>query len=247
MKKILLSILIAAGSFANAQNYTITDLDLVPYANNSVFVFDNIGTPDNFHSEAKLHFVLNNISDAPIKMYGEVSQITNADGSLTQFCFGTDCYFGVSQGTKYPMAGVIIQPNSNNGFYDYFLNTNDANSPAEYKFRFMEVDANDNEIANSSFYITYRYDVDGGMGVSDASASKAIAEVAPSVAKGFTNAILKENASVQILNLEGKAVKSFNLNAGSSKIDLSGLSAGVYFIQFKGVSGVVTTNKVIVK
>lgn len=246
MKKILLSIFIAASALLNAQNFTITNLDLVPYENNSVFVFNTIGDPENMHAESKLHFVLNNISDSPIKMYGEVMQITNATGELTQFCFGTDCYFGVEQGHKYPNEGVIIQPQSNNGFYDYFLNANDATSPAEYKFRFLEVDGNNNEVPGSSFYMTYRYDVDA-MNVLDVSTSKSIADIAPSVAKGFTNAILKENASVQILNLEGKAVKSFKLNAGTSKIDLSGLASGVYFIQFKGVSGTITTNKIIVK
>lgn len=246
MKKIFLSIFVVASALVNAQNFTITDLDLVPYQDNSVFVFNTIGDPENMHEEAKLHFVLNNISDSPIKMYGEVTQITNATGELTQFCFGTDCYFGVEQGHKYPNDGVIIQAQSNNGFYDYFLNANDATSPAEYKIRFLEVDENDNEIPGSSFYITYRYDVDG-MGVSDTSLSQSIADIAPTVAKGFTNAILKENASVQILNLEGKTIKSFKLNAGTSKIDLNGLASGVYFIQFKGISGTITTNKLIVK
>jgi hypothetical protein len=84
------------------------------------------------------------------------------------------------------------------------------------------------------------------MNVSDMQ-SVAIAEVYPTVAKGFTNVNLKENAKVQILNAEGRTVKSLSLKSGQSQLNLSGLSAGVYWVTFKGDSGMTTHTRIVVK
>jgi len=252
MKKLILSVLAFAGvyglSLAQNQDYTLTNLDMVEYENNSIHVFNVHGTFEDPIEEAKLHLVVNNFGNEDIRVTAELVEITNTDGSLAQFCIGGpagNCFSPVHEGYFYPNAsGGIVAAGSNWGNFDYFINL-DSTNLVEYKLRFVQMDNSGNEIPDTNFYITYKYD-ENAMAVSDVN-SIAIAQVYPTVASGFTNVTLKENASVQIVNLEGKSVRSLRLNSGESKLDLSGLASGVYWIQFKGVSGLTTTSKIIVK
>jgi len=250
MKKIILSVMTFAAvsgiSFAQDQDYTVTDLDMVEYENNSVHIFNVHGTFEDPTDEAKLHLVINNTSSEQIKVAGQVVEFTNTDGSLAQFCIGGpagNCFFPLFEGAFYPsQSGGIIESGSNWGLNDYLINLDPTNL-AEYKLRFVQVDDNGDEIPNTSFFITYRYDAN--MATSDVN-SIAIAEVYPTVIKNSTTVELKENANVQIVNLEGKVVKSLTMNSGKTSLDMSGLS-GVYWIQFQGVSGASTMKKVVVK
>ncbi len=251
MKKLILSVLtiaVSGISYAQDRDFTITDLDMVAYENNSIQVFNVHGTFEDPIDEAKLHLVINNVGNEVITVTGQVVEMTNTDGSLAQFCIGGpsgNCFFPLNEGAYYPgQSGGTIQPGANWGMFDYLINLDPTNL-AEYKLRFVQLDGGGNEIPGSSFFLTYLYD-ENAMAVSDVQ-SISIATVYPTVAKGFTNVTLKENASVKIVNLEGKNIRSFNLKSGNSKIDLSGLASGVYLISFKGDSGMTTTHRVIVK
>ena len=197
------------------------------------------------YEEAKLKFLTYNDSDSDIFVKVECEGLTNTNGASMELCYG-QCYIGIDSFVGYPTDNPIyVAPGMHQGiFNDYFSNTDGSNDLIEYNFRFYQTDVNGVEIEGTSFRFTYRYD--GTMSVSDVN-SIAIAQVAPTLVKGHTNVTLKENASVQVLNMQGQSVKSFKMNSGSSQLDLSGLSAGTYMIQFKGESGKTTTTKVVVK
>lgn len=251
MKKILLSLFTFASAagigFAQNQDYTITDLNGVEYENNSVHIYNVHGTFDDPVDEAKMHLVITNNNADPIYVTAQVVEITNTDGTLAQFCIGGpsgNCFNPIMQGSFYPNAqGGIIEPGFTWGNFDYLINLDPTNL-SEYKLRFVQTDGSGNETPDTDFFLTYRYDET--MSTADIN-TVAIAEVYPTVAKGFTTVNLKENAQVQILNMQGKVVKSLNLNSGESTLNLNGLSSGVYMVQFKGTSGTTTTTKVIVK
>lgn len=197
------------------------------------------------YEDAKLKFLTYNDGTENMFVKVECEGLTNTDGSLMEVCYGA-CYTGIESFVAYPLdAPIFVGPGGHQGILaDYFSNTDNNSDLVEYDFRFFQTDMDGFEIEGTSFRFKYRYD--GTMSVSDAN-SIAIAQVSPTVIKGQTNVTLKENALVQVLNLEGKSVKSLKLNSGSSQLDLSGLSAGVYLIQFKGDSGLTTTKKVVVK
>lgn len=242
----MLTIAVVSG-ISFAQDFVITDLDGVPYENNSLITFNVHGTFEDPIDAAKMHLVINNVSEAPIKVTGQIVEMLNTDGTLAQFCIGGpsgNCFFPLTQGAYYPSEqGGVIEPGSNWGNFDYLINL-DPNELAQYKVRFVQIDGSGNEMPETNFFLTYLYDP--SMAVSDMN-SISIAEVYPTVAKGFTNVTLKENAAVQILNVEGKVVKSINMKTGKTQLDLSGLSSGVYLVNFKGDSGVTTTKKIVVK
>lgn len=252
MKKLILTGCLFLGligsSFAQNQTYRIADKNGVNYENNSVHNFSVHGTFEDPRDDAKLYLVAHNDSDVEIRLAGEIVEITNTDGTLGQFCIGGpagNCFFPLNVGGYYPSyEGGALGAGASWGLMDYIINL-DSTVGSSYKVRFTEKNAQTgDDIPDTNFFITYAYT--GVMGVADMD-TKAVAEVYPTVAKGFTNVNLNENAKVQIINLEGKSVKTTSLQAGTHKLDLAGLAAGVYWVAFKGDSGKTTSIKVVVK
>lgn len=248
MKKIILSIAFSAlfVGYSSAQfrlmnmNHTDDTVDDTQINEGDVVIFNTAE-----YEAAKLKFLTYNDSASDMFVRVECEGLTNTDGFDMELCYGS-CYTGIVTFLGYPLDNPIyVAPGSHQGILaDYFSNTDGDSDLVEYNFRFYQTDIDGFEIDGTSFRFSYRYD--GTMAVSDVN-SIAIAEVNPTLVKNFTNVTLKENAAVQVLNMEGKSVKSLKMNSGVSQLDLSGLSAGIYVIQFKGESGVTTTRKVVVK
>ncbi|MFA7615631.1 MAG: T9SS type A sorting domain-containing protein [Weeksellaceae bacterium] len=249
MKKIIVSAflcLFMISGYAQNQDFEVLDLDGNPYVDGQTYVYNVHGTFGDPINEAKLFFVFHNPTAEQIKIYGQVLEFTNTDGSMAQFCIIDACYFPLVEGGLYPAQGGFLAPGEYNGQNEtnYFINLDDF-SPVEYKFRIYQANVDTGEeIPNTTFEMNYRYDA--SMGVSDVQ-TLAIAQVYPTVVKGFTNVSLNEDANVQVLNTEGKIVKKLSMKKGQSQLDLNGLSAGVYWVTFKGVSGVNTNIRVLVK
>ncbi|MBA5629678.1 T9SS type A sorting domain-containing protein [Moheibacter lacus] len=251
MKKFILSAVVGLSvmGFSNAQNQDFRLMDMhhtneydddTEINEGDVVIFNT-----SVYEEAKLQFLTYNDGTETIGIQVECTGLTNTDGDSMELCYG-ECYYGIDTFIPYPTLGPVpVQPGQHQPIMaDYFSNTDGNSDLVEYQFRFFQLDSEGFEIPDTSLNFTYRYD--GTMATSDVN-SIAIAEVYPTVAKGFTNVDLKENAKVQIVNLQGKVVKSLELNAGQSTLDLSGFAAGVYIIQFKGTSGLTTMKKVVVK
>jgi hypothetical protein len=251
MKKIFLSTclsLFAISAFSQNQDYTISDLEGNQYENNSIHVFNIHGTFADPLEEAKLHLLIENQENEDIYIRAEVVEMVNTDGTMAQFCIGGpsgNCFTPISTGVFYPNTdGGVMYAAANWGMFDYIINLDPTNL-AEYKVRFVQTDGAGNELPDTNFYLTYIYDEDA-MGVIDVQ-SKSIAQIYPTVAKGSTTVNLKEDATVQILNVQGRIVRTLNLKQGETKLNLNGLSTGVYWVAFKGVSGTTTNIKVLVK
>lgn len=251
MKKFILSAVMSFSflGMANAQNqeYRLMNMNHTnDYGDDTEINEGDIVVFDTFvYEDAKLKFLTYNDSSEVIGVQVECEGLTNTNGSFMELCYG-ECYYGIETFVAYPTIGAVpVQPGTHQPFLtDYFSNTDGNSDLVEYNFRFFQIDSDGFEIPDTSLRFTYRYD--GTMSVSDVN-SIAIAEVYPTVVKNSTTVSLKENASVHVVSMDGKSVKSLNMRAGQSSLDLSGLSEGVYIIQFKGVSGLTTMKKIVVK
>lgn len=251
MKRIILSTILSLVfvGFVSAQEQMFRVMDMNhtnDYGDDTEIVEGDVVTFNTaVYEDAKLKFLTYNDSDEPIYTRVECEGMTNTNGSFMELCYG-NCYYGIELFVGYPDDfAMMLQPGQHQPvMQDYFSNTDSSNDLVEYQFRFYQLDSDEFEIPGTSLRFTYRYD--GIMGVSDVN-SIAIAEVYPTVTKGFTNIDLKENAKVQVLNIEGKVVKNTTMNTGSNKLDLSGFTAGIYLIKFTGDSGITTIKKIIVK
>lgn len=250
MKKIFTTVclsLFALSAYAQNQAYVLSDLDGTPYENNSVHTFNIHGTFDEIIDAAKLHLVITNEDFDDIYVRAEIMELINTDGTLVQFCIGGpsgNCFNGVDEGAFYPSEeGGLLEAAFSWGMNDYIINLDPTNNVG-YKLRFVQTNGEGVEIPDTNFFITYRYESE--MGVSDMQ-SLAFAQVSPTVAKGSTTVNLKENAQVQIVSLDGKVAKNLKMQSGTSQLDLSGLSAGVYWVTFKGEKGNTHSVKIVVK
>jgi|SRR5690606_37022781 len=253
MKKLILSAILSFSflGFATAQNQvyrvmnsqnTLDTSDDVEIEEGFVFISNSIEEIDG------LGFLTYNDSGEPINMQVECTGVSTAgnDASGMQVCYGL-CITNIDVNQYIPGYLVTIQPGNHQGFTtDHFIHHEETDEVIQYEFRFFQMDEDGFDIEGTNLNLTYIYDREA-MSVSDVN-SISIAQVYPTVVKNNTTTVeLKENAQVQIVNLEGKVVKTTSLNAGKSTLDMSGLSAGAYWIQFKGVSGTSTMKKVVVK
>lgn len=249
MKKLFLSAIVAIGFLGTSsgqfrlmnQNGTAETEDDTLINDGDVVVFNTYE-----YNAAKLKFLTYNDSSDDMFVRVECEGLTNTNGAHMEVCYGF-CYTGIETFVGYPLDNpVYVAPGTHQGIFDdYFSNVDGSSDLIEYNFRFYQTDAEGFEIEGTSYRFTYRYDAN--MAISDVTSSIAIAEVYPTVVKGFTNVTLKENAKVQVLNLEGKVVKTLEMLSGNSQLDLSGLAAGTYLVQFQGISGLNTTKKIVVK
>lgn len=236
MKKLIYSLMLLAGiqgfsqmTMSSYNPYNPNDVP-VPMANGEVWTTNTVEGQG-----ATLYFYINNSYDYDIYIKARVLSIINDDGNNFQFCFGQNCVFSITEGTVYTgfEDKVTIPAGGTNTMWDKIQNENaDGASPKEFVFEFFRVDENGNEI-EESVTVTYKYDSTAS--VSDVDMNSKV-EVYPTKVKDFVNITLKESAETRIVNLEGRVVKSYSLNEGISKIDLSELSAGIYFVTFNGKS-----------
>lgn len=252
MKKVFYTAILSLGvlsvSFAQDQVYRVMNSYNTLDTNDDTEIEEGFVFTSNSVEEADgLWFLTYNDSGDPINMQIECTGVSTAgnDASGMQVCYGL-CITNIQVNEYIPGYSVVIPPGSNQGFTtDHFIHHEETEEVIEYEFRFFQLDGDGFDIENTNLNITYIYDKNA-MGVSDVN-SISIAQVYPTVVKNSTTVELKENAEVQIVNLEGKLVKTTSLNAGKSNLDMSGIAPGVYWIKFNGVSGTSTMKKVVVK
>lgn len=240
MKKILLLSSAIALLFAGHMNAQITLLD----GNGDVIVDEQefeFGTTDE--DPAKLHFYIQNNTSEAIGVKAEMISITNADGSEVEFCMG-ECLLSASEGTVVPENGSLpVAPNeTTNSPGTYFWNKDTSNDLITYKFKVYPLDEFGGEAEGTATHITYTYD--SSLSVSDPEFSENTT-LYPTVTKGGVNIVLNTPAEVTIFNIQGKLVKSVNLESGNSLVNLSNLSSGVYLVKLKNENNVVVTKKII--
>src|SRR5690625_31804 len=111
--------------------------------------------------------MIQNTSDEPNRIFGQVIEFSNTDGQKAQFCIIDACYENLIEGNLYPSNGGVFPIDGNNGFNDYFANLDETNL-VEYKFRIFQADVDSGEeIEGSSFYLTYIFDEDADMNITE--------------------------------------------------------------------------------
>lgn len=251
MKKVIFTAIVGLGvlsaSFAQNQVFRVMNsYNTLDTGDDTEIEEGFIFTSDSTEEADGLWFLTYNDSGEAINMQIECTGVSNGDdASGMQVCYGL-CITSIEVNQYLPGYPVTLTPGNHQGFTtDHFIHHEESEDVIEYEFRFFQLDSEGFEIENTSVNFIYRYDKNG-MAVSDMN-SIAIANVYPTVVKGSTTVELKESAQVQVVNLEGKVVKTLTMHTGKSNLDMSGFATGVYWIQFKGVSGASTMKKVVVK
>lgn len=215
-------------SYDTSQNPTGTIED------GDLYEFNNIN-----YNDATIYFGVQNDNAHSINIRIVYDEIINANGDLYEFCFGSLCIFAVEEGVWYPEEGgpVVIAPGEESpSDIDHFLNKNEGdgtNYPMDYIIKIFEVDNNDVPNGNELTF-TYRYDPN--MSISDFNSSVK-ATLQNTLVETQLNIVADEAVSLQLFDLQGKALNTYSLNTGTHKLDVSNLATGFYLAQITNEFG----------
>ncbi len=227
-------ILIGLG-FLNAQNFEVSKLDGTVLNDGAQINLTTASYPD-----AKIHFHTTNTSSTEIKMAMKVYEMTNADGSMMETCYGGTCVSSVTSGQVIPSNGTIIQPGSNNGDNDFWFNTatqSTTNSfPIKYVFEFYQIDAFGNP-SGDPVYITYNYYDELGVEDIDNPNQKIGVQLISNSIKESIQVKAEIPTQMNVYSLEGKLILNQSLTTGLNAIPFTSQKRGVYLITFTNEKG----------
>ena len=241
MKKVIVAFLLLIAFNLQAQ-FTVTKVGTATQVNNNdVLTYNSIG--DN---AAEFKFNINNITNAEIKVKIKIIRISNANGTLLQFCFAGSCITGVTEGVAYPIINSytpILPVGGNNGNFDHFRNDDPGNgtSNVDYVLKFYQIDNSGNEIGNS-ITCTYRYDPLLAI-VGFSSLDKLGVQLSSTLVENQLDIISKEPIQLFFYDIIGKKVKNTHLISGVNSIEVNNLVSGIFILNFIDEKG----NKAIAK
>lgn len=201
------------------------------------------------YDTAAIYFGIQNDNPHSINVRIVYEEITNADGSLYEFCFGSLCIFAVEEGVLYPEEGgpvIIASGEESPSDIDHFLNKNEgdgSNYPMDYLIKIFEVDENDVPNGNELTF-TYRYDPT--MSVSDFNSSVKVS-LQNTLVESQLNILAEEPVNVEIFNIQGKKINNYSLQVGTHSIEAGNLSAGIYLARITNEYGQSSVFKLIKK
>ena len=223
---------------ANAQ-FTFLDIDGSPLDSGAVVSFGQgqVGDPDGYYE-----FIISNNNSEAIFMKAELLDITNADGSSFEICFG-QCYPEIQVGQKFPDQSVFVNGGGQTGQGNHLVNSLDNDSPMEFAFRFYQTDQEGNADLGNDFLITYRFDPT--LGVTDYAFSDF--EISATLVGDYIQTKSAENYTLSIYDKRGRNVKKKKITTQANRMPVGDLPPGMYFVKAVNEQNVSKTIKVIKK
>jgi len=241
-KKLLIISLLLTSFLCHAQ------FDVIYKRNNSIVTdgqsFNFTDSSCGYNDPCNWKFEVTNTSSEDIYMRIVVDNLVNTDGTNFQLCFALVCLNNISLDGAYPSTAALITPGATNSTGNNLWNLNpaDTSTPMSYTLRFQAYDAEDNEIGTP---ISMIYNYQPVLGIDDVEISNL--KVYPTVVKNELNVSVEENVSVEFYDLLGKKVKDVKLKSGDQKINISDLSAQLYFVKIRNENNIKTTLKILKK
>lgn len=229
MKKIILIAALFAGTFAQAQITLNKQGGIIN--NGDVFTYTTLT------EDAKLGFNISNDTDEEVALKMRMDEISNAVAMNmdVQFCF-LECVFNVSQGTLIPTDNVIIPANTSSldvtGTQDHFWNLNPGNGTDAVIYKISLVKVNEGGTPTETIVqFTYRYEPTAGL--NDLAGLQNMGLIVKNtIVKNTLDITATQNASLEIIDMNGKTVRKATVANGSQSIELSGLSSATYIARF---------------
>lgn len=237
MKKIILLAAVLVSTFAQAQIISVTGKNGQPITNDYEFVTNDLGIT----GPAALPIHVSNLTGEDIYVKLRMDAMENADnmedmpGIAVQFCFGQLCYTEVEVDDVVPsgIGTAKIVADGQNDEADHFANNYPGDVEGVDVVYYMSlVQYNpDNTPGDVLLSFSYRYTTTAGVNNLDGLQNMGIT-VKNTVVKSNLELDAAIMANLDIIDVNGKLIKNVSINEGANTIDLSGLSAGVYFAKF---------------
>ena len=228
MKKIILLALFALSTSLHAQTVSILG-DGEEITEGQTFTYYTTE-----ERASKLNISVTNLSDEVLNLKLKANSVSYPTNMNIQFCFGEECYFNISTGSTVPSldSGLTLLPGETNPAGDHFQNANPGNGvdPVTYSISLVRV-SDSGEILEVLRTFNYVYSPTAGL--TDFSTLKNMGiTVKNTVVKNQLEVTANQNATLQLININGQVVKTVAVKNDNQLIDLSGLTSAVYFARF---------------
>jgi len=229
MKKIILMAGLFLCGIVQAQ-ISVTGNNNQPITNGYVY------TTNTLAQQGKLNLHVTNTSENPINLKLRVESMSGTDGQDVQFCFGSQCFFTISNGKVVPTNqgpdGMTIQPGESNGNDDHFWNFNPGTGGnIEVVLAFVQFDDAGVQIGDPLVSFTFIYSATAGTSDFNALQNMGIT-VGNTIVNNTLELTATQSAKMEVYNMAGQLVKTAAVKEGTFSADLSSLSAAVYIARF---------------
>jgi hypothetical protein len=235
MKRIFTLLLLMAAVAVNAQSIKMF------YQGENLNNQDTVFLPvDNHGNDVDAFFGYQNTTNTTITYKVRKEVIFKPEEADMMFCIG-DCYTGDESGT------ITMEPNETVTEQDIMalhIIYSGSSEPAFVKYTLYRTDVETEDA--TSFYIVYG----SGSGVREADMVKALRAFPNPAVRNVTIEYVApaKNSSLVIKNLAGKEVYRVSVStAGAKQIDVSSMSAGVYFYGIEADGKMLCTKKLLIK
>ena len=202
------------------------------------FIFHETG--DN----AGIEFYVTNMGDNETWTNVKVMEINNNTSPPTngnegvgnvQFCWGI-CYLQIILGNTYPSSPEHLDPGAStapegNHFINYYEG-DDPQEPVSYVFEFRETDASGNVTGNT---ITITYIYEPNTAVTEVPAFEA--DLYPNPATHSLHIRTGQHILAEVLDHTGRTVLPATGINGDDRLDLEGLTSGIYYVRMTDDNG----------
>ncbi len=230
MKKILLLSILFVAVFNLQAQYTLTDDQGNPIANGATLQVNFADANTN----VEVHYHLHSQTADAIKF--QVLSTTQVTGTQNLFCVGTHCY-----APNATISGAEALDANNEAVLILYYKPKGFSEPAAINYK---VYSN----VNPNSFITFTVEYTMASGIELLNASEKL-KAFPNPANDKVEIAYKATEASQIVlyNIVGTKVKSFNVSAGTSSIELGtdALPAGTYFYSLINKQGTETKRLVI--
>lgn len=235
MKRIFTLVLLMSAVLVNAQSIKVTYLSATVNNNDTVFV-----PVDEEGNDVDVYFGYQNMTNSSIQFVIRKSEIVKPQDADMMFCV-VNCYDGEISNVITMAPNEIVTDHSDNRLHTIYSGSSE---PALVKYTFDRTDVeNEDQV---SFYISYI----SSTAVKEADMVKALRAYPNPAVRNVTIDYVapNTNSSLVIKNLTGKEVYRASVGTtGSKQVDVSSLSAGVYFYGIESEGKMLCTKKLLIK
>lgn len=246
MKKIILIAALALSALTQAQQISVVRPGGAELHDGDTFITNSIvstGSPEN-----KLRFRVTNLTEDELNVGVKVLGFSsNVDGSHVQLCFDT-CLYEIWPNLIIPAATLdagATTPSTDDHFWNFNAGTD--GQPVTYHLAFVKGTKNeDGDFTETEELLdfTYTYDSTASINTLDGLQQMGVT-LQNTVIKNALNITATQNAGLQILDINGKVVKTASVKTGAQAIDLSAFTTGVYFARFTTAANKTATVKIV--
>ncbi|NDI97951.1 T9SS type A sorting domain-containing protein [Flavobacterium sp. LaA7.5] len=250
MKNFIIAAITLFAITSQAQDITVTGKDGIVITDGYTYSTNSLDTESGEGGYMPIQVTNNTAEDIYVKLKMDSFENASGNENFIFFCFGEQCYFSVSEGSTVPedINAAKISAGSHNPNADHFANAyagDVAEQDVIYNMSLVQYNPDGTE-GDVIMSFSFRYTT--AAGIEDVTGLNNIGITLNStVVTDNLDIDAKNDAKLEVYDLNGKLVKNTIIKSGTQSIDFSNLSSSIYIARFTNSENKVSQVKLVKK